>query len=218
MPMAFCVSDSYRGRTARFSVPFVLVTALMGLTPAMAQTAKPDVKVETKKAVKPAPTVEFPKDLDGLFAMLGKTRDDKMADRVAQQIWEIWRTSDSKSVDLLTRWAIAAGRSKRFGKALDLLDQVVVLRPDYAEGFNQRATLHYMMRNYRKSIVDIERTLALEPRHFGALAGLASILETLERKEQALETWYRVLAVYPAMESAQKAVVRLEEDLAGRGI
>ncbi|MEM9732799.1 MAG: tetratricopeptide repeat protein [Pseudomonadota bacterium] len=180
--------------------------------------ATPSSKSEAGQAVKPAPTVEFPKDLDGLFTLLGKTRDKKMGDRIAQQIWEIWRTSDSKSIDLLTRWAIAAGRSKRYGKALDLLDQVVVLRPDYAEGYNQRATLHYMMRNYGKSIVDIERTLALEPRHFGALSGLASILETLERKQQALETWYRVLSVYPANEGAQKAVVRLEEELAGRGI
>jgi tetratricopeptide (TPR) repeat protein len=74
------------------------------------------------------------------------------------------------------------------------------------------------MENYGKSIADIERTLALEPRHYGALAGLAAILERLNRQEEALETWYRVLSVYPAMTSGQDAVIRLEEDLAGSGI
>ena len=109
------------------------------------------------------------------------------------------------------------GEREFFGRldvALDLLDQVIALRPDYAEGFNQRATLHFMMENYGKSIVDIERTLALEPRHYGALAGLATILEHLGEKDRALETWYRVLSVYPAMKSAQDSVVRLEEELA----
>ncbi|MGI9354475.1 MAG: tetratricopeptide repeat protein, partial [Rhizobiaceae bacterium] len=117
-----------------------------------------------------------------------------------------------------TIWARAATGRKSYGKALDLLDQVVTMRPNYAEGFNQRATLHFMMKNYSKSIADIERTLALEPRHFGALAGLANILEQLGEKKRAMETWYRALAVYPTMKSAQAAVLRLEEELAGSEI
>jgi tetratricopeptide (TPR) repeat protein len=161
---------------------------------------------------------ELADDLDGLFAQLGRTRDAKRADRISTRIWKNWQQSDSRSVDLLTKWARSASGNRRFGVALDLLDQVVALRPNYAEGFNQRATLHFMMDNYGKSITDIERTLALEPRHFGALSGLAAIFEQLERKEDALETWYRVLSVYPAMIGGQDAVIRLEEDLAGSGI
>ena len=166
----------------------------------------------------PKPEFEFAKDLDGLFGQLSRTRDAKLADRISTRIWEIWQTSDSRSIDLLTIWARNASGSKRYNVALDLLDQVIALRPDYAEGFNQRATLHFIMQNYGKSIADIERTLSLEPRHYGALAGLASILERLGEKERALETWYRVLTIYPAMKSAQDSVVRLEEDLAGNGI
>lgn len=172
----------------------------------------------TKPATKAKPPFKLAKDLDGLFIQLGRTRDAKLADRISTRIWETWQTSDSRSVDLLTRWAREASGDQRFGVALDLLDQVVALRPEYAEGFNQRATLHFMMENYGKSIADIERTLALEPRHYGALAGLASIFEQLNKKEEALETWYRTLSIYPAMKSAQDAVVRLEEDLAGSGI
>lgn len=176
-------------------------------------------KQAVPKPVKPPkPPVELAKDLDGLFEQLGKARDRRLASRISERIWDEWRASDSKSIDLLTGWARTAAGQKRFNQALDLLDQVVVLRPEYAEGYNQRATLHYMMEDYGKSIADIERVLALEPRHFGALAGLASILERINQPKKALETWYRVLAVYPAMKSAQDAVIRLEEDLAGSGI
>lgn len=164
------------------------------------------------------PAFVLAKDLDGLFAQLKRTRNEKLAERISRRIWEVWQTSDSRSVDLLTTWARQAAGGKRYGQALDLLDQVVVMRPGYAEGFNQRATLHFMMKNFGKSIVDIERTLALEPRHFGALAGLANILEQMGEKERALEAWYRALAVYPAMRNAQDAVLRLEEELQGRGI
>ncbi len=192
-------------------------------------TASPDLELEEQRRAKEkgaTEAVETPKkpefqladDLDGLFDQLSRTRDERRGKRVSERIWEIWKSSDSKSIDLLTSWAAAAMQGKRFNQALDLLDQVVVLRPDYAEGFNQRATLHYMMRSFDKSIADIERTLALEPRHFGALAGLASMFEQMGQKERALEAWYRALAVYPAMKSGQSAVIRLEEDLAGRGI
>ncbi|MDD9910352.1 MAG: hypothetical protein OXR62_11750 [Ahrensia sp.] len=166
----------------------------------------------------PQPGFVLAKDLDSLFAQLKRAASQKRAERISTAIWEHWHRSDSRSVDLLTTWARAAAERKSFGKALDLLDQVVVLRPNYAEGFNQRATLHFMMKNFSKSVADIERTLALEPRHFGALAGLANILEQQGYKKRALATWYRALEVYPAMRPAQTAVLRLEEELAGSGI
>jgi len=175
-------------------------------------------KAPSKPVAKTVAPFEFAKDLDGLFLQLARTPDSKLAGRISTRIWEAWQTSDSRSVDLLTTWARTASGGRRFHVALDLLDQVVALRPNYAEGFNQRATLHFMMENYGKSIVDIERTLALEPRHYGALVGLATIFERLGEKDRALKTWYRVLAVYPAMTNAQDSVVRLEEELAGNRI
>ena len=78
-----------------------------------------------------------------------------------------------------------------------------MIAPNYAEGWNQRATLHYMMENYGKSVADIEKTLALEPRHYGALAGLASIQQSIGNDRAALKTWYRALEIYPAMKSGQ---------------
>ena len=104
---------------------------------------------------------------------------------------------------------------RKFAVAEDLLDQVTTLAPEYAEGWNRRATLYFTMSDYGRSVADIETTLALEPRHFGALSGLAAILQRLNRDEEALVTWYKVLEIYPANKPAQSAVVALEEKLAG---
>lgn len=198
---------------------FAILAGFGMASPAAAQSGTPPPKLDkpavgaSKKAV-----FELADDLDGLFAQLSRTRDKKRSQHIADRIWAEWRTSDSRSIDLLLHWAAGAMSRRDFPTALDLLDQAVVLRPRYAEGWNQRATLHFMMENFGKSISDIERVLALEPRHFGALSGLATIFERIERKDDALKVWYRALAVFPAMESAQSAVIRLEEELAGSRI
>ena len=137
--------------------------------------ASPDLEVDIIPVPSPSPlpppkpAFELADDLDGLFDQLKRTGDKRRADRISQRIWQKWQASDSRSVDLLTHWARGASSKKDYAVALDLLDQVVTLRPRYAEGWNQRATLHYAMKNFSKSIADIERTLALEPRHYGAL-------------------------------------------------
>lgn len=191
----------------------LLIAAVAALAlapiPAGAQSAPPTLKV---------PPPDLPKDLDGLFAALKRERDAKAAKRITARIWREWNASGDASVDLLSNWAGQAMGKRKYGIALDLLDQVTVLAPDYAEGWNKRATLHFQQKDFAKSLADIERVLKLEPRHFGALAGMGTILVQLDRKPEALDVWYRALAVYPTMESAQKAVAVLEEELAGRGI
>lgn len=156
--------------------------------------------------------------LDTLFARLKKERHSAQAERISKKIWANWARSGSASIDLLSGWARDAITNDKFGVALDLLDQVTTLRPDFAEGWNQRATLHFMMKNYGKSMRDIERVLALEPRHYGALSGLGLIFQQLDNKKKALAAWYQVLALYPAMQNAQKAVIKLEEDISAKGI
>lgn len=165
-----------------------------------------------------APVARPVETLDDLFAKLKKERRPQIAKSISRRIWAKWNKSDSASIDLLTGWAREAMSKKKYSIALDLLDEVTTLRPDYAEGWNQRATLHYFMQNYGKSLRDVERVLALEPRHFGALSGLGLIFQAFDEKKKALSAWYKVLAVYPAMKSAQSAVVKLEEEIAARGI
>ena len=156
--------------------------------------------------------------LDQLFADLKRERNEKAAERIAGNIWNEWSQSGSASIDLMMQWSQKAIEGQKFDVALDFLDQVVTLQPTYAEGWNRRATVHFMMKNYGKSMSDIDHTLQLEPRHFGALSGLAQIMAATGHKQSALEAWQKVLGIYPMMRSAQDQVATLSEELAGEGI
>jgi tetratricopeptide (TPR) repeat protein len=156
--------------------------------------------------------------LDELFGQLKRERNEKAAERIASRIGEEWNHSGSASIDLMMTWSQTALDGKKFDVALDFLDQVVTMEPTYAEGWNRRATVHFMMQNYAKSMADISHTLELEPRHFGALSGMGQIMKNTGRNELALEAWQRVLDIYPMMRSAQNEVATLSEELAGEGI
>jgi len=156
--------------------------------------------------------------LDKLFSDLKRERNEKAAERIANFIREEWSKSGSATIDLLMQWSGKAMQEKKYDVALDFLDQVTLLAPEFAEGWNRRATVHYMMDSYAKSMSDIEHTLRLEPRHFGALSGMAAIFKIYDRKQAALDAFGRVLEIYPMLRSAQEEVGRLADELAGEGI
>ncbi len=156
--------------------------------------------------------------LDQLFFDLKRERNEQAAKRISKKIWEEWTKSGSASIDLMMGWSQDAIDARKFHVALDFLDQVVTLQPDFAEGWNRRATLHFMMNEYSKSVADIKRTLLLEPRHFGALSGWGMILKNTDQKQQALKVFSQTLEIYPMMRSAQAEVAQLTDELAGDDI
>jgi tetratricopeptide (TPR) repeat protein len=173
----------------------------------------------------PEPATAQPEDaqpdqsrLDKLHAALKRERNERAAARIADQIRQEWLQSGSATIDLLMQRAADAMQAKRFDAALDFLDEVTVLAPDFAEGWNRRATVHFMMNNHAKSMADIEHTLRLEPRHFGALSGMAAIFKLYGNKQAALNAFQRVLDVYPMLRSAQEELATLADELAGEGI
>ena len=192
-----------------FFVFFVLIlVGLPGL--AWAQTtgrASTGVAVEAPQA-----------RIDKLFEELKKARTEQSAERVSTRIRQEWARSGSASIDLLMQWSQKAMDAKKNDVAMDFLDQVVTLAPDYAEGWNRRATLHFAMEDYAKAMADISWTLRLEPRHFGALSGMATILRETGRKEAAMHAYERLLEVYPMMRSAQTELGRLVDELTGQRI
>lgn len=169
------------------------------------------------QAAEPAKTMpdETIDPIDRLFAELKRESDADEAERISRRIWARWRDSGSATANLLMQWADKAVADKNNSLALDLLDQVVVLMPDFAEGWNRRATLHYAMGNHAKSMADINRVLSLEPRHFGAMAGMAAILDAAGNDALALRAWEQMLRVYPANHQAQDKVGELADKLAG---
>ena len=180
----------------------------------------PAVAAETTAAAveKPPVAAKAENRLDTLFGELKRERNEKAAERIAGRIWETWSQSGSASIDLMMGWSKTAMDNKKFDVALDFLDQVVTMEPTYAEGWNRRATVHFMMQNYAKSMSDINHTLQIEPRHFGALSGMGQIMKNTGREELALKAWERVLDIYPMMRSAQNEVATLSEELAGEAI
>lgn len=190
--------------------------------PNTAPTAKDVIKGiadQVKKVIKRQEASKAQKTekelLDALFVELKFQSKTGPAGRTSKRIWRKWGESGSDSINLLMERANTALNLGRKGLALDLLDQVTTLAPNYAEGWNRRATVFFLSNEFGRSIADIERTLALEPRHFGALAGLAGILSRLGRDNEALETWFKVLKIYPANEIAQRQVILLTEKMYG---
>lgn len=154
--------------------------------------------------------------LDKLFAQLAEAKSERARERVAMMIQVEWASSGSPTVDLLMLRAHTAMQNKDPALALDLLDGVVRFKPDFAAGWNRRAAASFMTGNYGKALVDLERTLALEPRHWGALTGLAAIQQSLGDEKAALATYKRILEIYPDMEKATEAVETLTAKTAGR--
>lgn len=191
---------------------------LIGLTTsapvplALAEEAPP--VSESEKAPASAASVQ----LDRLFSQLAQSKTPEDAKVIEELIWDIWNRSGSISVDLLMDRALEAMAAGDYDSSLTFLDQIVDLAPGYSEGWNKRATVHYLRDDYASALGDLEATLALEPRHFGAIAGLALVLEDLGDKEGALDAYRRVLAVYPYLQGAGEAESRLTVEIEGRGI
>ena len=102
--------------------------------------------------------------------------------------------------------------------ALKIFDAIVRKAPGFAEGWNKRATVHYMMGNYEASLADIDRTLELEPHHFGALAGLGLVNIELERDEAALDAFERVLKVTPQSQGARHNIEIVKQRIKDKSI
>lgn len=192
-----------------------LTGTAMAAGPADGRTG--EIPAAADKATPKAPETRAEK-LDWLFVQLKAAANEPLAKRIASQINAIFLESGSDTIDLLMSRAMKAMADKDSALALDLLDQVVVLKPDYVEGWNKRATLHYMEDRYGPALADIEHVLALEPRHYGALSGLGMILGELNDKRRAIEAFKNVLALYPQLENAKKALADLEKDLRERDI
>lgn len=152
--------------------------------------------------------------LDDLFVRL-KDSDEVAARRIEREIWNEWSKSGSPAMDLLLqrgRDAMAAGRTD---EAIEHLTALTDHAPDFAEGWNARATAYYNARQFGPSISDIAHTLSLNPRHFGALSGLGAIFEELGREAKALEVYKAALAIHPHLAGVTEAVKRLEKEIGG---
>jgi tetratricopeptide (TPR) repeat protein len=147
--------------------------------------------------------------LDELFAELKQPgREDW--ERIETEITRIWSQSGSPAMDLLFARGNQALESEDFPAAVEHFSALIDHAPDFAEGWNGRATAFYLMGEYGLSINDVEHVLALNPRHFGALAGLAYMLESMGEPELALEALHAAQALNPNQPEIGESITRLE--------
>ncbi|WMS44222.1 tetratricopeptide repeat protein [Acuticoccus sp. MNP-M23] len=156
--------------------------------------------------------------IDALFGRLANARNDRQAKRIARHIMRRMAQSGSDTVDLLMRQAAVSMKAKDYAKALDILDGVIRLHPDYVEGWNRRATVYFLAEKYGESLADIEQVLRREPRHWGALAGMSMILLALDREEDAVAVMDRALEIHPHLEDMKKRRDRIALELSGAEI
>ena len=193
---------------------FAGLLALLCITgPALAQNAG-DVHstIEGPNLHNPDANADPAEVLDRLFAQLRQADDKDMAAVLENAIQAMWLRSGSPTADVLMKQAGEATEAKSYGPALAILDTVVELYPDFAEGWNRRATVHFLRGDYTSSLSDIEQVLALEPRHYGALSGLGAIEKERGNGRAALRALRRAKMINPNLDSIDDRIRELEQE------
>jgi len=209
--------------------PAFVVAAAMASAPIapLAASAQPITPQPPGQAIEPMqPPTDLPhpqrgdrtRNLDFLFGALKAAPDDDSVKLVENRIWALWMASGSDTANLLMSRVKKAVEVNDLDLAIQLLDSIVKIKPDYVEAWNRRATIHYMRKDFSEALLDIRQVLRLEPRHFGALSGLGMILQEFGDEKHALEVFRRALEINPHLAKVPDLVKSLSEKVEGRDI
>ena len=182
--------------------------------PSTAPDAEPDGQSPQSKQDEPPAKTPAEERAD-LYARLAASKDADETEGIIGRLLHSYSESGSDTGDLLLQRARHAIGVEQYADALKILDQTIALLPDWAEGWNARATARYLDDDYNGSMADIAQTLKREPKHLGALMGMGTILEARGKREEALKVYERALAIAPHWRNAQEAADKLKAALAG---
>jgi len=152
-------------------------------------------------------------DLDDLFEQLRLAKAPAEIEALQDGIWQIWLTTDDQTLDKYLEEGIRALSAGDYTRAISEFTYLIEARPSFAEGWNKRATAYYLRGEYRASLLDVAETLRLEPRHFGALSGWASMLHTLGDPRGALRVLKRLSRLCPHLPGLAGQLRDLEDEL-----
>ncbi len=183
--------------------------------PAQADSKPSETKPTDAKAAK-APAIPPAKQMDRLFERLQAAKTPNEAKGVAGLITRRWARSGSDTSDLLMTRLQQAAQKNDLNLAVEIADRIIALEPDWAEGWNQRANLFFRMDDSVRALYDVAETLKREPRHFGALGGLAVLLQQQGKDKAALTAYRELIKIYPLMEGAKQAIEKLGPSVDGR--
>ncbi len=156
--------------------------------------------------------------LSALFNTLENTGSYLDGKNAESNIWQIWLETGSDTADYMVLLGMQYLHQGRLQDALNAFTSITRMDPEYAEGWNKRATVLFLMGELEYSIVDIRKTLSLEPRHFGALAGLGQIFEKQEKLEDAIDAFERAAKINPHMPGVNQRLKLLKKQLDDQNI
>lgn len=157
-------------------------------------------------------------ELDELFQQLKMMRDPVAAAPLEDRIWDLWFQHEDPQAQQLMNLGLLQANAGELQAAVATFTQLIALQPDFAEAWNRRATLHYLLGNYAESKADIAEVLKLEPYHFGALSGLGLVNVAQGNYLEARRAFESALEVNPSMEAVRANLLELDRVLKGRTI
>ena len=197
------------------------VALLMSVPAALAQGSPPpkpadggSQDADPKAESRPAPL----RTLDELFTRLAAAKDEAEANGIANLIERRWSRSGSDTADLLLQRATEAINKKEHAVAVELLDRILALEPQWAEAWNRRATAFYLLEDPLSAMADVRRVLEREPRHFNAWAGLGHIYMAANDRARALEAYRKAYALHPHLGKLKEVIDRLAPEVDGRDL
>ena len=151
------------------------------------------------------------KNLDYLFQKLKKENNQNIARSIEDKIWELWTTHNSdNSLTQMMNYGTVLMNNRNYDEANRIFTKIINEDPNWAEGWNKRATVYYYQKKYKLSQADIDKVIELENRHFGALSGQGMVQIKLDNLEKALDSYKKVLEIYPSNKTAKTLVDEIE--------
>lgn len=209
-------------KLSRVFLVLVLAVAGFAAQPLFAQTgpgaAPKSPPAKTKNVQKQKKQLERGQQLDGLFAALKAAPNAQIAKQIERRIEVTLAITESDTLNLLMVRAQGVIQAKEYKTAMQLLDSIIEINPGYTEAWARRATLHFAQKDLYRSLADLRVVLALEPRHYQALAGLGIILQDIGEEKRALEAYRRALEINPHIDNIPDLLRRLKLQVEGREI
>jgi len=178
---------------------------------ALADLRKPDVEAR-RQATAWLGELGTMADASVLLAAL-RDPDDVVRALAEHSVWQVWSRSGDPEVDALFQIGVEQMQRGAGAAAVETFGQIISRKPDFAEGWNKRATVYFLMGEYAKSLKDCDEVIKRNPSHFGALAGYGQIYLRLGQPERALDYFQRALTVNPNLAGVEAAIEALKQTL-----
>ena len=152
--------------------------------------------------------------IDNLFNQLKTTTNYEDSKKIESKIWDLWSThpSENRLTVLLTDGSFYVSQNK-LGMAYETFTKAIELDSNWAEAWNKRATVLYLMGKYEQSQADIDKVLELEQRHFGALAGQGLVQTALNNYKKAIDSYIKAHKIHPNLKSPLIMIEKLQEKI-----